>query len=201
MTSETTPEGQGLLETPFQRLIGDIRRQTGLSYVELARLGGQRPDGRAWIGKSTLRKFHCQPLFRPPAATTMETLARICRVPVREVQDAVGQSLGLHPRRSGPDDGYSYARVLAERIEALPDEERHLVFQAVELLVEAAETRVGVEPPPAVGDDLDAMFGHLLDADPERKARWRDELDAVLADSGRDPDGAGEPSRNGTGAG
>lgn len=131
------------LETPLQRLILETCQTYGWSYRAVAERAGLREDGRPALHHNTVQRLATQRQQRSPSPRIVEALARGLNVPTAVVVAAVAESLGYREAAPGGRE-FSLAHALAERVDALDDdEERALILKVMERLASAAEAKKG----------------------------------------------------------
>lgn len=165
------------LMTPIQALISQVRQTMRWSFGDISRNAGDHPvEGTPRLPVSTIQRLATYPISRSPNLKTVQALAAGLRVPVTAVQAAIGETLGFREAAPG-GRGFSLAHALAERIDALTDdEERGLILAATDRLIAAAEAkesemkRVEIDKPSRSRGDAAARLVELIDEATDEEA-------------------------------
>lgn len=131
---------------PLQLLIDESRRERGLSYADIAEVGG--------LSRSTVYYLaQTNPLLRSPAASTLQSLARGLQIPLDVVRQATAAALGLHVETDEqPDLG---VQVLMASVEKLTPQQRQHVAALVRSLLTSDSSELADPDLPTVELDLE----------------------------------------------
>lgn len=137
---------------PFHRLTLRAKRDRGLTYREIERLGGRRPDGRPYILGRVAQRMMTTPMDGAPSENSIIGLSAALNITERRLREAISVTLGLSPD-SMPTGGGTLAHAYADRINALASpKEREHILGTVRRLLDAAEALEFA----AAGDAADA---------------------------------------------
>lgn len=123
---------------PFHRLALTAKRDRGLTYREIERLGGRRPDGRPYILSRVAQRMMTTPMDGAPSENSIIGLSAALNIPERQLREAISITLGLSPD-SMPTGSGTLAHAYADRINLLDPEERKHILGTMRRLIEAAE--------------------------------------------------------------